>query len=161
MANMAPGTFKGRIINYTLSNNKKDNPQVEVLFDYNDGEAYSGTNHQIRWWGQMTEKALPYTMKTLAILGYKGQKQEDFYKLADGVEGGMLELGEEVDLVLENETNEAGKTFVKIRYINSPGFGGGGEFKIGMTSAQARVKLGTMDLAGQMACGLRVRAGFW
>jgi hypothetical protein len=147
MANMQPGIFKARIVNYQISNNKKDNPQVEVLFEFVDGDGLSGTSHQIRWWGQLTEKAMPYTFKTLATLGYKGETQEDFYKLSDGVEGGMLDLGVEVELVLENETKDDGKTFVKIKYINAANRG----FKNGMTRAEAKVKLGALNIAGQMA----------
>lgn len=152
MSKMFPGTYTARIVNYALSNNSKGNPQVEVLFEYNDGSTsqVGGVFHQIRWWGQLTgEKAPAYTLKTLALLGFKGRTDEDFYKLADGVESGMLDLNAEVELVLEEQTNEAGKTFMSIKYINDPNRGVAS--KNAMTKAEAKVKLGALGLAGQMA----------
>lgn len=142
-----PGTYRSRVVNYTLSNTKAGNPQVEVLFEFSQGDGLSSTHHQIRWWGQLSEKALPYTLKNLITMGYRGTTNEDFAKLADGVEGGMIDLGVEVDLVLENETSEQGKTFLKVKWINALG----GVFKSGMTREQAKVKLGTMNIAAQLA----------
>lgn len=150
MGQMKPGTYRGRIVNYELSYNSKGNPQVEVLFEYTDGEGLSGTPHQIRWWGQLTgEKAPAYTLKALQVLGFKGKTDDDFARLADGVEGGMLDLGAEFNLVLE-ERNKDGKTSIMVKYINDPNFVPGG-FKNAMSKADAKVKLGALNLAGQMA----------
>lgn len=142
-----PGTYRARVVNYTLSNTKAGNPQVEVLFEFSQGEGVHESHHQTRWWGQLSEKALPYTLKNLITMGYRGTSNEDFAKLADGVEGGMIDLSTEVDLVLEYEAGEAGKTFLKVKWINTPG----GGFKAGMTREQAKVKLGMMNIAGQLA----------
>ncbi len=143
-----PSTYRSRVVNYTISTTKAGNPQVEVLFEFSQGEGVNASHHQMRWWGQMSEKALPYTLKNLITMGYRGTSNEDFAKLADGVESGMIDLSTEVDLVLENETNEeTGKSFLKIKWINAPG----GGFKAGMTREQAKVKLGMMNIAGQLA----------
>jgi hypothetical protein len=154
MANMQPGTYRARIENYTISTTKSGNPQVEVLFTYHDGPTpYSGTPHQVRWYGHMTEKALPYTLKTLAIMGCKAKTDEDFAKLADGIEGGILDHSQEVDLVLDWETNpnNPDKPFLKVQWINDPNRAHGGGFKNALNRGEARVKLGAMNLAGQMA----------
>lgn len=151
MANMQPGTFKAKILNYTISNTKTGNPQVEILFGYNDGDTSSigGTHHQITWWGHLTEKATPITLKALDAMGFKGKTDEDFARLADGVEGGMLDIEKEVSLVLEEDTKEDGKKFVKVRWVNDPNRTQG--FKNALTKGEAKVKLGALNLSGQMA----------
>lgn len=154
MSKIFPGTYRARIVNWAISNNSKDNPQAEVLFEFNDGSTaqVGGQFHQIRWWGQFTgsEKAQAYTLKTLAMLGFKGKTDEDFAKLADGVEGGMLDLAAEVDLVIEEAAKEDGTPVTRIKYINTPGYAPGG-FKNAMSKGEAKVKLGALNLAGQMA----------
>lgn len=144
MSNQAqPGTYRARVVNYALSSTKAGNPQVEVLFEFSSGSEH----HQIRYWGQLSEKALPYTLKNLVTMGYLGTTNEDFSKLADGVESGIMDLSTEVELVLESEPNDQGKSYLKVKWINAPG----GGFKQGMTRDQAKVKLGTLNLAGQIA----------
>lgn len=147
MSNVQPGTYRARVVNYTLSTTKTGNPQVEVLFEFSQGEGVHASHHQIRWWGQLTEKAIPYTLKNLITMGYRGTTNDDFARLAEGVEGGMIDLGLEVDLVMELEPNDQGKAFLKVKWINAPG----GGFKAGMTKDQAKVKLGAMNIAGQLA----------
>lgn len=152
MAQLQPGTFKARIVNYTISTTQKGDPQIEVLFEFNDGDAIQtgGTNHQVRWWGYLTEKAIPYTLKALEVMGFKGKTDDDFSKLADGVEGGMLDIGKDLLLVLEEETNDNGKKYVKVRWINDPDRAPGG-FKTALSRGEAKVKIGALNLAGQMA----------
>lgn len=151
MSQLQTGTFKAKIINYTLSQNKSGNPQVEVLFEFNDGDGsqVGGTNHQVRWWGQLTEKSIPWTLKALEVMGFRGKTDDDFAKLADGVEGGMLDLARDVSLVLEEETKD-GKTFVQVKWVNDPDRIPGG-FKNALSRGEAKVKIGALNLAGQMA----------
>lgn len=150
MNKIQPGTYRARVINYELSYNSKGNPQVEVLFGFDSSDGVHNNHHEIRWWGQLTgEKAVPYTLKTLALLGFRGKTDDDFTKLADGVEGGMLDIAAEVDLVLEERT-VGDKTFMSIAFINDPNFKSG-RAKNAMTRSEAKVKIGALNLAGQMA----------
>jgi hypothetical protein len=149
MPAMKPGTYSAHIVNYTISENSQGGPQVEILFEYTDGEGLSGTPHQIRWWGQLTEKSLPYVLKTLYMLGYRGTTTADLSKLTDGVESGMLDLGKEVELVLV-EAERKGKTYIDIKYINEPGFAPK-RISDGISKDKVRVKLGALNIEGQMA----------
>lgn len=151
MTEMYPGIYKAKIINYALSSNSKGGPQVEVLFEYNDESTaqVGGVYHQIRWWGQLgSEKAQGYTLKALDILGFKGKTNDDIMKLADGVEGGMLDIDKEVELVLEKKPENQ---YLSVKYINEPGRGATEGFKNAMTRVEAKVKLGALNLAGQLA----------
>lgn len=149
MAAMQPGTYRARIINYTISENKSGNPQVEILFEYTDGEGLAGTPHQVRWWGQLTEKSLPFVLKVLWVLGFQGKTTAELAKLSDGVESDCLDLGKEVDLVLV-EAERNGKKYIEVKYINDPEFAPGG-FKNAMTKDKVKVKLGALNIEGQMA----------
>ena len=151
--NMIPTrkTVRARIVNYDITENQKGDPQVTILFEYNEGDSLSGSSHQITWWGHTSEKAMPYTLKSLYTLGYQGKTMQDFLKLADGVEGGALDLAKEVELVLDQETKETGKTFWKVAFINDPDKPRGGAFKGSMAKDKIKVKLGAMNLEGQMA----------
>jgi hypothetical protein len=153
MAKMQPGTYKAQVLNYTISQTKAGDPQVEVLFEYNDGDTtqVGGTHHQVRWWGSLKQgKGQEWTLKTLDLLGFSGKTNEDFAKLADGFESGMLDPTREVSIVLEEDAKDDGRKFIFVKYVNDLNRAPAG-FKSALSRGEANVKLGALNLAGQMA----------
>lgn len=150
MAQLQAGRYRARLVNYTISEAKTGNPQIEVLFEFDEGEGVHMATHQVRWFGSLAGKAVPITLKALHVMGYRGKTDADFAKIADGVEGGMLDLGKEVDLVLAEETTKEGKRFVKVAWVNDPDHAPGG-FKNAIPREKVKVKIGALNLSAQMA----------
>ena len=141
MAKMKPGDYQARIVNYGITNNKAGDPQLAILFEYNDEE---NQRHEVTWFGSFKEKALEWTLKTLIVCGFSG---EDPAELATGVESGLLDTISPVTIVLDEQEYQ-GKRFIRVTWVNPSG---GKSLGGRITKEEAKVKLGAMNLRGQMA----------
>ena len=131
-----PGTYKAKLIDYGITESSNGKPTVVLKFINENGD-------EISHWMYLTEKAQPYTAKTLMVFGYNG---EDLTQLAAGTEGGLLDTTKEVEIVMENEEWE-GKTRCKVKWINEPG---GGGFKK-LAKAEATKLLAGVNLKAHVA----------
>lgn len=94
------GTYVAKVASKVISLTKKGDPQVVVTFNIKD-------KGSVTYFGYFSDKALPYTIKNLITLGLKGNNP-----------AGEIEIGKEVELVVDFETYE-GKDRLKVKYINS------------------------------------------
>lgn len=140
---VTPGQYKAKISNYGITNTKAGDPQVAVLFDIQDQD---GTPREMTWYGTFKEgKGRDITLRALLTMG---MRSDDFEKLAEGITGNVLNAENPVNLSIEDEPGQDGKTYAKIRWINPVG---GSAFRDKMTKDQAKVKLGALNLRGAMA----------
>jgi hypothetical protein len=141
MAKMQPGIYEARIVNYGIGTTKAGDPQAMILFEYTDQE---GQPHEVTWYGTFKEgKGQEITLKALLTCGFKGN---DPSALTEGVEGKALDHDRIVKITIKEETSQDGKKFMRIRWINEHNR----ELK-SMDRSAAKVKLGAMNLAGQLA----------
>jgi len=97
------GTYTAKTISHTIALTKKGDPQSVVTFEVT---AKDGT-HKITYYGSFSEKAREYTIKNLITLGLKGNNP-----------AGELDVGKQVELVIDLETGDDGKTRPKVKFIN-------------------------------------------
>lgn len=101
-----PGTYLATVLNHAITQTQKGDPQAAVSFSFTDGEG----SHQLTWYGSFSEKAQPFTLKSLLACGLKGNNP-----------AGPLEIGKEVSIVVEHDTDDTGKTRAKVRWVNPIG----------------------------------------
>lgn len=114
-----PGTYDAVAVGGQVSKSaEKGTPFIEVTFKFD----HEGTESTIRWRGYTTEKAKPFTLATLATLGFNGKTGPDGSINADA----FTDAAAELVLAEENYTDRDGnpKTTTKVQYVNSPGAGG-------------------------------------
>lgn len=99
-----PGIYKAKVVSHGISETSKGDPQAYITFSYED----DGTNHSITWYGSFSEKAVPFTVKTLLICGLKGNNP-----------AGELEINKEVSITIENEVGQDGKERTKVKWVNA------------------------------------------
>ena len=105
---------------------KKQTPQVCVTFEILRGP-YAG--QRISWFGYFTDKSEKRTLEALRICGFEG---DDIDKFSD------QRPTNEVQLVIEHETDEEGKTRAKVAWVNDPTFGGGMKMENALTGGELR-----------------------
>lgn len=101
-----PGTYLGTIISHSISETKSGNPQAVVAFTL---ETPTGPQ-KITYYGSFSEKAQQYTIKNLITCGLKGNNP-----------AGDLEIGKQVELVIDIEVGEDNKERNKVKFINKVG----------------------------------------
>ena len=133
---------KAKILDYGVSANGKGNPQVFI-----EAAVEGATYPTVTWFGQLTsEGSREITLKALLICGFK--KNSDFSQIAEGKEGGALDVGRVVDVLFGPETWE-GKTREKIKYFNAPGSGSGSVQRF--DASEAKKALSAFNLKAEMA----------
>lgn len=152
------GTFAAKVVDHDLEVDSQMNlKQVMVRFDVIDTD---GSTKQITWYGSFKPlqpgkqtSATEITLKTLAILGFKGTKPVDLMALSR-VQPGTDELkplaldGEKlVDLVLANDTYN-GKTTLKVKFINEQGRGAMKRMDV---AAPGMINFGGLDIESNLA----------
>lgn len=149
------GKFAAKVIDHDLDLDKDMNiKSVLVRYAVLDDD---GTEKEITQFMSMKGGAVPITVKTLVLLGFKGTKDADILTLARSIPGSeelkplALDGDKVVELVLENETYN-GKTNLRVKFVNEPGRGGMKR----MEGSAAVVNLGGLNLAGHLA---EARAG--
>src|SRR5690606_25930509 len=134
MKKLVPGKYEAKPKQWGLGTTSKGNPQVIVLFGIDDQD---GDHHEMTWFGTLKEgRGQEITLDSLLFMGFKGN---DLTTLADGVEGGALDMDTPVSITIAEETNEKGQTFMKVQWVNRVG---GAAFKDALSKKEAQVKLG-------------------
>jgi hypothetical protein len=129
------GSFKGKVVDYGFRTTNAGNLNIAVLFEY---EQSLGDRKRLTWWGYLNEgKAREITLKTLKLLGWKGQAIEG---LNSGVSSGILDTDTEFSIVVDLEEYQ-GVTRPKIKWVNA-----GGGFQERLDLSEVKQKLGGMNL---------------
>jgi hypothetical protein len=103
------GTYTAKINNYGLYMAQSGNMVCTIRFKTPNDEF-------VNWSGVFgSEKATERTMNTLELFGFVTYRAAD---LALGRDANVLDLEKEVEIVVVHETNESGKTFPKVQYVN-------------------------------------------
>ncbi len=105
---ISEGRHDAKAIAMDLGITESNKEYVNIRFELT-GDEKGGIN----WRGWLTDKALEYTVKSLRILGWRGNDLSS----DDGI------IGTEVSLVIEHEEYK-GKVSAKVKYINEAGGGG-------------------------------------
>ena len=100
------GKYKATLAEHHVGETSKGDPQVVATFNV----VHGGLKEQISWFGFFTEKTQSTTIKSLITLGLQGNNP-----------AGPLTIGKEVELVVENETDQKGVTRAKVRWVNPLG----------------------------------------
>lgn len=105
------GHYNGKITDYGVKTAKTGNPYIEVWFGI-DGAG------DVKWRGNMTEKTIERTLKTLADMGLKG----DLDKIADGPIGKALDqsIVFDLDVELKPDPKDPKKFWPEVRWVNLP-----------------------------------------
>lgn len=136
-----PGIYDASIVSYGIGQTRAGDPQAMILFEYND---LDGHRHEVTWYGSFKEgKAQEITLKALLTCGFRGN---DPSVLSEGVLSEALELAKAVKITIDEDTKQDGTKFMRVRWINELSR----ELK-SMDRSQAKVKLGALNLAGQLA----------
>ena len=165
MQEIQTGIHVGKVKDYGMTETEGKPPSVFVTFDveFNDVTVapFQKYTKQLTWRGYLNEgKALEITLKALCLaLNMRGM---EITALADGPEGGPIDLGREAALDIQEQEYE-GKTHKKIAWVNPVGFGAGVGKRI--TSAEAKAKLAARNLTGAVAAfkqkeGIKDGVGF-
>lgn len=100
------GRHIAKAIEWKLGLTSTGKEQIGVLFQLQDGQT-------ITWYGYFTENTVDRTLESLEYMGWDGVDIAD----PKGLDAN------EVQLVVEPETNDEGKTFPKVRWVNRIGGG--------------------------------------
>lgn len=138
-----PGIYKAKISNYGITNTKAGDPQIAVLFDFENQEKVPC---EMTWFGTLKEgKGRDITLKALLTMGMRGN---DIEALAGGLDSNTLNPENPVNITIDEEPDQAGKYHMRVKWINSVG---GAAFRDKLTKDEAKVKLGALNLKGAMA----------
>lgn len=136
------GKYEAKIIDYGVGTAKSGSPQVMILFGIQTQDSF----HELTWYGNLSDKAMKYTLEALLACGMQGN---DVAALADGVNSGLLDVDTPVSVTVAHEMSEKdGKTYARIKWVNRAG---GAAFKNKLSKQEATIKLGALDLKAQMA----------
>lgn len=107
MSNELNGKYLARAVEWAFGEAKTGNHQIAVVFELTE------TDGRITWFGSLTEKAAPYTMKAMRAMGWDNDDVTNATGLA----------GYEVELVIAREEYN-GELRSKVQFVNKPGVGG-------------------------------------
>lgn len=108
---MNEGTHRAVVIEAVLGMTSTGKEQVAVSLErVEDGQP---TGDRIAWYGTFTDAAMPFTVKSLRTMGWKGDDLSDLSSV----------IGGEVDIVCAHEEYN-GQSKLKVKFINAPGSGG-------------------------------------
>lgn len=107
---IAEGKYKVRAIEGALTQAKTGTEMVQVIVELLDGDNVGQT---MRWDGFLTEKTAQRTLESLRHMGWRGDMLDDLTGITEN----------EVFAVVEHETNDEGKTYARVKWINGRGAG--------------------------------------
>lgn len=121
------GTWRCKGVSCALGYTSQDGEQVgvEIMLLPDQDEDVDGRH--VTWYGQFSEKAEPYTLKTLRVLGWQGDDLADLSGIVDGPE---------CEAVIGHEQDLQGEVRARVKFINALG-SGGVAMKSKMTPEQA------------------------
>lgn len=106
---IAPGKYRAKALTAELGFAKSGNEQVLVNFQITEPGPHQ--NHEIAWYGTVTENTAKRVIESLLLTGWDGQDYEYFTGLGTN----------EVSLVIEEEVDQQGKPRVRVKWINKIG----------------------------------------
>lgn len=121
------GTWRGRGVTYKLGYTNQGGEQVGVEFQFSPDQHEEVDGYHLTWYGGFSEKAEPFTLKTLRTLGWTGDDLSDLTGIDQN----------ECEAVVVHEEDLQGELRARIRFINPLG-AGGVAMKNAMTEDQAR-----------------------
>lgn len=136
------GTHRARPIDCALGMTSTNKEQIGVMFELVDDQG-----QRITWYGYFTDATFERTIESLRRLGWNGNDLADFHR------GLPADVDNEVDIVVEEETDNNGEPRPKVRWINSAG--GGVAVKTVLDDQQVRAFSARMKarVAGLQAAG--------
>lgn len=115
-----PGTYRGKIVGYGISETKAGNKQAFITFEI---PSPGGGTVKMSWYGGLSAEAkegkkapAEYTIATVLECGFEGEGVE---MLAGGPESMALPLNKEMSLVIEDNEYE-GNVSSRVKYVNDP-----------------------------------------
>lgn len=143
---MTPGKYIARVIDASITTTKAGLPQPTIRFRWAEAD---GTVCQYNWQGSLKEAAQEITCKALAACGFQFTADDDggISRLVNGPEG-LLDATKDVEIDVQNEVGQDGKTYAKIRWVNESG---GAQFKAAMASGEAKTKIAGMNVRATIA----------
>lgn len=100
------GVYLATVLTHSINETKKGEPQVVIAFSFKDRIG----PQKITYYGSFSEKAAQYTIKNLITCGLKGSNP-----------AGEIEIGKEVEIVVDLEKDDQGKDRAKVKFINKVG----------------------------------------
>lgn len=127
--NLIPeGTWRCRGVSYALGYTSQNGEQVGVEIQLLPDQHEDVDGRHITWYGQFSEKAEPFTLKTLRTLGWQGDDVSNLDSIVDGPE---------CEAVIQHEQDLQGEWRARVRFINPLG-AGGVAMRAKMTAEQAK-----------------------
>lgn len=110
---LAEGKYNAKPSDWMVTKvGKNETPAIQVAMQVEHGEE----TVEMVWTGFFTDKARARTVEALKLMGLTAKNQGN---LAKGTIGAALDVNKAVQVVIEHETNEKGKVFPRIRWINA------------------------------------------
>lgn len=142
MAQIIPGTYTARVVDWGLSKDRNGNGLVVLTFAFKDG---MGNELRWNWQGSLaSEKSQEIATESLLKAGFIGN---EITVLADPNAKPFNDV--DCEIKIELETYE-GKETPRIKYINIPGESGGG-IRNALDKAEAQQVVAGLNLNGMFA----------
>jgi hypothetical protein len=122
---LSAGSYRAKVLSRSITETKKGDPQATVVFEVLSG----AKSEKITWYGSFSEKAQKYTIQNLLTLGLQGNNPS-----------GQLEIGREVEIVVDTEPDDEGRERTKVKYINKIG-----AIRNAMSPEMAKAKLAALE----------------
>lgn len=138
------GYYTGKIVAYGMKETQKGDvaPTVGFLVKTPDGKV-----QKLFWQGTLTsDKAADIALKALIVCGL--QRYEDLDALADGPDSGVLDMEKDIDLTVELNVTDDGKSYPRVSWINEAGGKKGGDQKM-ITREAASTRLAMLNLGNK------------
>lgn len=103
---VSAGRYKAKILDHGITETKAGLPQAAIRFEF---EA-EGQRRELTWYGSFKEAAVEHTIKALVTCGLEGNDPS-----------GPLEIGREVFITIEIDTNDRGDQRNVVRWVNPLG----------------------------------------
>jgi hypothetical protein len=104
------GAHSATVVESYLSNTSKGTPCLKIVFEV-EGEG------RVTWTGFFTDRAVEQARKALSALGF--DLAEAGFDLAR-INGTRLLVGRPASIVVEEEDDEKGRTWTRVRWVNKP-----------------------------------------
>lgn len=139
---LKPGYYKGKISNYGIIKTKVGDPSPVIIFEI----ALDDQVHSVNWFGSFKDgMAREISLKALACCGFV--QLNAFPRLALGVDSGLLDTDKLLDLTVEVKTDDEGKSFPQVRWINDSAR----RFRNSLGVEEAAALMATMGLESDFA----------
>lgn len=127
------GFYEAKVSDYGVKLSSRDTMIVMIRFKTKD-------DNYLTWTGSLvSEQSREVVYRTLFVCGWNGNKLED---LANGSSSGTLDTEKTVTLNVDTETNERGKTYNIVKFVNEPG---GGKFQDALSKEEVIKRLSGVD----------------